>query len=107
MVYRGIGGSAVREHLQGIAEGSIITDVGFMSTSRSRGVAASFAQLLDDEDSLIMLVRTPAGPKAMDVAGLSEHPTELETLFARGARLKVLSWDPDERVLEVEVILGD
>lgn len=104
--YRGMNSDGVAS-LGSIAPGSVITDPAFMSTSRSIDTARSFANTDGDEDAIIFEILAEAGSRAMDVSSLSSHPHELETLFSRGARLKVLSWNPDERILTVEVVPGD
>ncbi len=81
----------------------IIEDPAFLSTSGDLHVARRFAG--DGDHAIVVEILAPAEARGMDVAHLSEHPAELETLFARGARLRVLSWNPDERILTVEIVL--
>ena len=98
-VYRGIDIPLLEE----IEEGVIIEDPAFLSTSGDLHVARRFAG--DGDHAIVVEILAPAEARGMDVAHLSEHPAELETLFARGARLRVLSWNPDERILTVEIVL--
>ncbi len=101
-VYRGLDLGEVEE----LGEGDVITEPAFMSTTSDVHIARRFAG--DESASPVVLeVLAPGEARGMDVAHLSEHPHELETLFARGARLRVLSWNPDERILTVEIVTGE
>ncbi len=101
-VYRGLNLGELHE----LEEGDVITELAFMSTTSDVDIARRFAGE-GSRTNVVLEVLAPGDSHGMDIAHLSEHPAELETLFARGARLRVLSWDPDERILTVEIVTGD
>lgn len=103
-LYRGVGGEGVQKILGGgVRKGTIIEDVGFVSTSRSEGVAWQFARQYNNH--FVMEIRASAKAKAIDIASFSDAPTnEREVLFNRSSRFKVVSYNKAKKVLVVEAL---
>lgn len=103
VLYRTIAGEAA-DDLVNLATrpGTVITDAGFMSTSRDPVAAGRFDP--DFGEAVFMVVRARAGDAALDVSTWSATGSEHEVLFSRGTRLKVIGWDDDHRTLTVETL---
>jgi hypothetical protein len=102
-VYRGVGSLAVKRFAaQGLRKDSVLTDEGFMSTTRQRSVADAFAK--QSPTNITMEIRTKRGAKARDVDAISDAQGEQEILFARNQRMKVVSFDSKKGHLVVEVL---
>lgn len=101
-VFRGL--DLKREDVENL-EGSIFEDPGFLSTSISRSQAKSFTGKLYDVDVLFE-ISVPKGVHALPVY-VSDHPEDMEIIFPKGSRLKIIRELPaGERgkVFEVELI---
>lgn len=102
-VHRGVGSLGVKVYSeQGLGKGSIFTEAGFMSTSADAGVARDFAQV--SRNNMVMEIRAPKGAKALNISRFSDNPGEREVLFARGTRMKVVSFSKSRNLLVVEVL---
>lgn len=106
VVHRGIGTVGTRKiEAMKLRKGDVLDDPGFMSTTRSVGVARSFAQ--QSREHIILEIKVRRGAKALDISSVSDAgPGEQEVLFARGSKLKMVSWDKKSRVLKMEHIDG-
>lgn len=104
-LWRGLSEGQVRRMAGGaLRVGDEILDPGFMSTASVIDVAARFQA--DHPDGILMRILAKPGTRALDVSRVSSVGTsEYEILFARGTRLKVLSFDRKTRVLTVETIV--
>lgn len=100
-VYRGVHGVAA-ELLRGsdLEAGDIIHDMAFASLSRNRAKAGQFQ---GDDDGVLMIVSLPEGSKALYIQSLSRYRDEEEILLQHGAAMKVVRWDEEAGILEVEV----
>jgi|GEM_PF-317883 len=84
--------------------GDIIQDPGFMSTSTSLAIARRFRE--KHGDGIILRILGRRGAPALDISRISAAGEyEQETLFARGARLKVLSFDEGTGILTLETVV--
>ena len=70
--------------------GTVVEDAGYMSTSISRGPANSFAK----RGGGVIEIIVPRGGPGMYVEQVSSVPHELEYLFPRGTKLRVLGESP-------------
>lgn len=101
VLWRGIGPGVLPA---GLRVGDELVDDGFMSTSTDRAEAELFQR--STPDGVLLRIIARPGAQALDVSRLSSVGTsEREVLFARGARLRVLSYDPDARTLTVETVV--
>lgn len=105
-LWRGVQGQGAAALMaRPIRKGMILRDLGFMSTSFEPDVAYGFQGI--DPTAILLKVIARAGANAMDVTHLSDAGTgEYEVLFARGVRLRVISWDRKTRTLTVETVIG-
>lgn len=105
-VYRGLGSLAVQQ-LFGptgkVKAGQIIEDPGFLSSTTDENVSRRFFAI-NPAKNILMKINAPKGSSALDVSKYSDDPSEKEVLIARGARLKVVRFDPKSRKLEVELM---
>jgi len=105
-VYRGLGSLGVQQLLGPTGKtkaGQLIEDPGFVSTSSIPSVAKQFFNT-NPSKNIFMHIKLPQGSKAMDVSKYSDMANEAETLIARGAKMKVVKFDPKTRSLEVELM---
>lgn len=102
-VYRGIDRVYAQElERRGLRSGDIIQDKGFLSTSRNRGVARRF--LGYEEGGMLLRILIPKGSCALDLSLYSTNPDEQEILLPREANRRVLGYDAENDVLNVEVV---
>lgn len=103
-LYRGIGSLGAKKIVAaGLKKGTIITDPGFMSTSRNAAIAKDFAS--QSQENMVLKISAGPAAKAFDINKYSHAGfDEREVLFARNSRLKVVSWDKKSKTLSVEVI---
>jgi hypothetical protein len=101
-LYRGIdgdGASYIRD--QGLRVGSVLSEVGFMSTSLSPSAAGIFS--IFPPGGFLLKVHAPTGSLALDMTDFSLFPAEQEFLLPRDTRLRVIAYDPSSRTIEAEV----
>jgi len=104
VVVRGVSAGAFNHLIKssGGAElkpGAIITDKGYMSTTRKAGVAAGFA----GTNGYGLKITVPKGASLMPVKSISQHAGEDEFLLPRNSRLRVIRVDLDNHLIHVEV----
>lgn len=105
-VHRGLGSLAVQQLLGSdlkIKKGQVLADNGFPSASLDETVARRFVAI-NPTKNVLMTIKMPIASRALDVSRYSDMPSEKETLIARGARFKVVKFDPKRRMLEVELL---
>ena len=89
---------------QALRPGDELIDPGFMSTATREAVAQRFQA--DHPDGIMLRIIALPGTPALDISQTSVQGTsEFEILFARGARLKVVSFDRRSRTLTLETIV--
>ena len=105
-LYRGLASAAAADvERQGVGKGSIITDKGFASTSRSDDVAKfGKAFAAQSRTGMVMRIDAKAGQKALDVSRHSDIPAEKESVLPRGSKFEVVKWSPATRVLHVRLV---
>lgn len=102
VVYRGVSKHYADEVERRMAyAGDTLADKGFVSTSLSKLVALRFIGY--EAGGLLMKIRIPKGSRALLLAPYSPLPDEEEYLLPRDTVLKLISYDKDEDVLELEV----
>ena len=102
-VYRGVGSLAVEQWAAKLKKGEIIDDPGFVSTSKSEGVAKRFAQ--QATKNMLLKINVPKGANVSNISDLSDAPTnEQEVLLPRNSAFKVVKWTPKTKTLEVDLI---
>lgn len=102
-LYRGVGPEVIEAYRRNnLRVGSIITDPAFMSTSFSKEEAIKFRA--DREGAYFIRVLAKVGSKAIHIEQVSHFSDEQEVLFARGQRLKVVSYNHDTRTITAEVL---
>jgi hypothetical protein len=102
IVYRGVDKAYAAELERRLASaGDSLIDKAFLSTSRSKVVARGFIGY--EEGGLLMKIRVPQGRRALYLAPYSSEPDEQEYLLPRDTVLKLIGYDEDEDVLELEV----
>lgn len=96
-VYRGLDRlGAERLASSGLRFDQVIVDPAYLSTSRRLEEAREFA----GDNGLLMAITARKGQRGVDVSEVSTMGTaEREILFARGSKLKVVSWDDVSRTL--------
>ena len=78
----------------GLRKGDVIIDDGYVSTSFSQNQASEFGgQLLE--------IRVPKDTSCLFLDGLSEYPKELEVLFGRESRFRIIEEKDSGFVVEV------
>jgi hypothetical protein len=82
-----------------LVKGATVVDTGFMSFTKSKTFAKDWAS------GIIMEVE--GGPGCADVSSLSQHRHEQEVIVARGAKMRVVSYDGPAKVLKLEIINHD
>ncbi len=104
-IYRGASLATVQKLAgQALRPGDVLLDPGFMSTATRQVVAKRFQD--DHADGIMLRILALPGTPALDISQTSVQGTsEFEILFARGARLKVVSFDRRTRVLTLETIV--
>ncbi len=106
MVFRGVGEAYVQElERRRLQIGDTIQDKAFLSTSRRPEEAKRFTR--DGNSGMLLRIRLPMGCSALDLSPYSVNPSEEEILLARGTKLRVLGYDADEDILDLEVTTGD
>jgi len=103
-LYRGVGPNMIeRFRAEGLRAGSVITDPAFMSTSLSMGAARQFQS--EQEGAYFIRILAPAGGRGLNVERVSSFgEEEREVLFARGQRLKVVSYDHATRTITARIL---
>lgn len=102
-LYRGVNKFGADKILAGgTKKGTVITDAGFMSTTRNPTVAKSFQTAA--KDNILIRVSAKKGAVALDVDKITSTAGEAEFLFSRNSRLKVVKWDRKNRILDVEPV---
>lgn len=103
VVYRGVDETYARTlEARDLATGDFLQDAGFLSTSLDENVARRF--LGSAGGGMLIKIKVRAGSKALDVSPYSKNPDEKEFLLSRDAELRVVGYDADSDVLELEVI---
>lgn len=74
-------------------KGTVFTDLGFASTSRTGKWSGN----------VTCQIKIPKGAKAMAIKPISQHPGEDEVLIQRGTRYKVVDFDPKTKTLYCEI----
>ena len=104
VVYRGLGKTVSKQladALENKGPGFVFTEMGFLSTSRSRGAAATFSNQL-------FVLKIPAGYNALPMAAAKGMGGEAEILLDRGTKFTVRSVKPGvtkgSRIFEVEIV---
>ena len=106
-VYRGtILTQELQDILTGKSENNIYTDKGFVSTSKSKQVAKLFAQ---KDDGIMMYITIPKNSCIIDDSFLpsyagSKMESEQEVLLPRNAQFRILSYNPESRIVEAQYI---
>ena len=106
-VYRGtILTKELKDIINGKAQNNIYTDKGFVSTSKSKEVAEQFAQ---KEEDIILQITIPKNSTIIDDEKLpsyvcSKMNSEKEVLLPRNAQLKILSYNPQNKIIKAEYI---
>jgi hypothetical protein len=104
IVFRGLGPEYAQSfRTLNLPVGTIIEDLGFMSTSRTMARARLFSCW--PPGGLMLRIRVPAGTKALDLSTCSSFPDEDEVLFARSTKLRLLGLGSAPDVLEMEVVV--
>ncbi len=103
-LYRGMNPASAQAFFENndIRIGGKITEPAFLSASRSEDVARQFAGAFTDH--VIVKIETSRASRSLDIAEFSQYPNEREVLSARNMVMKVLSWDPEQRILRVELL---
>lgn len=102
VVYRG-----VDEEYAGVLErrklraGEPVTDAAFLSTSTREDVARQF--LGWEGGGMVLKIHVPPGSNALEMHPYSQHPEEHEILLPRDAILRVIGYDANADMLELEV----
>lgn len=102
ILHRTVTGELAEQLSATARRGTILEDLGFMSSSRDPIASRRFEQ--DWDGALFMVIRARAGDAALDVSTWSGTPHEHEVLFARGTRLKVVGYDDETRTLTLETV---
>lgn len=104
IVYRGVDRSyADHLHASGINRDDIIQDRAFLSTTADRTVARRFIGF--EPDGLLLRIKLPKGSKALDVSPYSSNAEEREVLLLCDTQLRVVGYDEEEDVLDLEALL--
>jgi ADP-ribosyltransferase exoenzyme len=91
----------------GAQDGAIVEELGYISTTRRFDVAMQYAKLSNDDlVGILIKVTLPMGSRYLDIAAHSNFPDEEEILLPRGSTLRIGNYNPDERVLTVELCNG-
>jgi hypothetical protein len=103
VLYRGVDSIYATElDKRGLKAGDIIEDLAFQSTSRNRSICRGFMGY--DAGGLLFRIAVPKGSKVLDLSPYSTNPAEEEFLLPRDTQLRVVGYDENEDVLDVEVI---
>jgi hypothetical protein len=104
VVYRGLGKTVSKQLLEAFENkgpGFVFTEAGFLSTSRSRGAAATFSNQM-------FVLKIPAGYKALPMAAPKGMGGEAEILLDKGTKFTVRNVRPGvtagSRLFEVEIV---
>lgn len=106
-VYRGtVLTQELKDIIEGKTQSNIYTDKAFVSTSKSKQVAEQFAQ---KEEGIIMHISIPKGSCIIDDENLpsyagSKLDAEKEVLLPRNSQFRVLSYNPQTKIIEAEYI---
>lgn len=102
-LFRGVGEdfAIMLEDLE-IRVGNTITDRGYMSASRSYDVALRYAE--EQDGGMVMRIRVPIGAHCRDLSEYSNYPDEEEVLLPRGSELRVLGYNDDLDLLDMELL---
>ncbi len=104
-LYRGLSKDGVAALSGKLGAGSVIKDLGFVSTSTSESVAKLSKRFSEQtKDNIIMRISAAAGTRAADISSLADDPGEKETLLARGTSFRVDSYDSQTRTLNLSVL---
>lgn len=101
-LYRGIGGGAAKAlRDSGLTIGDYYVDKAFSSSSRVVDRAGAFRE--DDPDGILIVIRGAKGKRALYLAPISEWKIEAEVLIQREVPMKIVGWDANRGILEVEI----
>lgn len=105
VVLRGISPEGVKNVIKSaggiLKPGQVITDLGYMSTTRNVGTARSFSG--HGSGGYVMQIKVKKGQSIAPVKNISHHPSEDEFVLPRSTRMKIVNIDTDNRILELEV----
>lgn len=102
-VYRGVGEDYAAElQRRAIEIGDILSDAGFLSTSKREKVARRFLGIMGG--GLLFKIRIPKGRKGLSAGPYSKYSDEEEILLPRDAELRVIGYDAENDALELEVM---
>jgi hypothetical protein len=102
-LYRGVDERYAAElQRRAITIGDSLVDAGFLSTSKSESIARRFLGF--EGGGLLFKIRIPEGRKALPVGPYSKYPNEEEFLLPRETELRIVGYDAENDVLELEVV---
>jgi superfamily I DNA/RNA helicase/DNA polymerase III epsilon subunit-like protein len=122
MLYRGVHSEYSDELMRSYEVGDMFTDLGFSSTTLSRGQAEDFTDYGEDEydedtekPKLLLEIIAPEGTRAIHVPAYlgssTSHPDENEVLLDRGTTFRVISKtesvDGTTKIMRVAVVNQD
>jgi hypothetical protein len=103
LLYRGVDRTYAEElERQGLEAGDTLVERAFLSTSRSKTVARRF--LGYEPGGLLFRIRVAKGMRALNLTPYAVGSDEEEYLLPRETRMKVLGYDGDDDVLDLEVV---
>lgn len=96
-LYRGLGGQAAEEHIAKAKPGALVTDDGYVSTSRHKDVAHEFARARDEQEEApgrmaVLHINARKGQKALETAkhvSTVSAQREGEHILPRGTKLRI------------------
>lgn len=91
------------------AEGAVVTDAGYMSTTFDPDISDRFMSRDDMGSGALVIITVPAGAKAALLLDDGEPTGESEVLLPRGTSIRIVSDQPENgvRTLRAEVITSE
>jgi ADP-ribosyltransferase exoenzyme len=100
-LYRGVDADGLKAMLAEyhLSVGTVISDHGFVSTSRLPEVAKHNA----GQGGITMVISAPKGSHAADISSFTHYPGEKEMLIGRNQAMRVTGYNPRNRRLSVSL----